>query len=132
MSNNMLFDSLHGGLSRAIELRLQKHEITASNLANIDTPNFQGTTLDFDAALRDAVGTAGQRGGGMAAVEGDACASGELIQQDPLSWAGDNSSVYLERENAAMLSNSLQLNALTDGMSRRLAMLRFAATNGGG
>ncbi len=129
--SGVLFDSLHQGLGKVIELRVQKHEVVASNLANIDTPNFRGVTMDFDDALRSAVGTAGFKGG-SGVVGGDIGAEGELVEQDPLSWAGDHSSIYLERENAALLSNSLQLNAVSDGMSRRLAMLRFAATDGGG
>lgn len=129
--SGLLFDSLHQGLSKVIDLRLQKHEVVASNLANIDTPNFQGVSMDFDDALRGAVGTAGRRGGGLGSIAGDSSVEGDLIEQDPLSWAGDHSSVYLERENAALLSNTLQLNAVSDGMSRRLAMLRFAASDGG-
>lgn len=127
--SGLLFDSLHQGLGKVIDLRVQKHEVVASNLANIDTPNFRGVSVDFDEALRSAVGTAGSIGGSDA-VSGDTSVDGELIEQDPLSWAGDHSSIYLERENAALLSNSLQLNAVSDGMSRRLAMLRFAASDG--
>lgn len=128
--SGILFDSLHQGLSKVIDLRLQKHEVVASNLANIDTPNFQGVSMDFDDALRGAVGSAGKRGGGLGVVQGDTSVEGALVKQDALSWAGDQSSVYLERENAALLSNTLQLNAVSDGMSRRLAMLRFAASDG--
>ena len=111
--SGVLFDSLHQGLGKVIELRVQKHEVVASNLANIDTPNFRGVTMDFDDALRSAVGTAGFKGG-SGVVGGDIGAEGELVEQDPLSWAGDHSSIYLERENAALLSNSLQLNAVSE------------------
>ena len=127
--SGLLFDSLHQGLGKVIELRVQKHEVVASNLANIDTPNFRGVSVDFDDALRSAVGSAGAIGS-TDVISGDTSVDGELIEQDPLSWAGDHSSIYLERENAALLSNSLQLNAVSDGMSRRLAMLRFAASDG--
>ena len=36
--SNTLFDGLHNGLGRVLDLRMQQHSLTAANLANADTP----------------------------------------------------------------------------------------------
>ncbi len=38
--NAFLFDRLHHGLGNVLDLRSAQHAITASNLANAETPGF--------------------------------------------------------------------------------------------
>ncbi len=40
----------------ALNLRAQRQELLASNLANADTPNYKARDFDFSAKLKDAVG----------------------------------------------------------------------------
>lgn len=40
----------------ALNLRAQRQELLAGNLANADTPNFKARDFDFSAKLKDAVG----------------------------------------------------------------------------
>ena len=40
----------------ALNLRAQRQEMLASNLANADTPNYKARDFDFSAKLKDAVG----------------------------------------------------------------------------
>ncbi len=49
-----LFDSLIGALGRAMSLRDERHQVLASNLANVETPGYRARELDFANALRDA------------------------------------------------------------------------------
>ncbi|MCK9512062.1 MAG: flagellar basal body rod protein FlgB [Pigmentiphaga sp.] len=42
----------------AIQLRSQRQEVLAANIANADTPGYKARDVDFSAALREAVGTA--------------------------------------------------------------------------
>lgn len=44
---------------KALELRQQRQELIASNIANADTPNFKARDMDFNASLREAMGTNG-------------------------------------------------------------------------
>ncbi len=42
--------------STALQLRSQRAQVIANNLANADTPNFQARDIDFQAALHNALG----------------------------------------------------------------------------
>jgi flagellar basal body rod protein FlgB len=54
----------------------------------------------------------------------------EEIEAPP--WAEDGNSVVAEREMARLSANSLLYGAVVRGVSRRLAILRFAASDGKG
>ena len=46
-------DQLFGFQEKALQLRSQRHQILASNIANADTPNFKAQELDFKAVLKE-------------------------------------------------------------------------------
>ncbi|WP_229728801.1 flagellar basal body rod protein FlgB [Oxalicibacterium flavum] len=43
----------------ALNLRAQRQQLLASNIANADTPNFKARDIDFNAALKGAIAKAG-------------------------------------------------------------------------
>ncbi len=47
-------DDLFGLHARALRLRAKRTELLASNLANVDTPNYKARDLDFKGILKDA------------------------------------------------------------------------------
>ncbi len=49
-------DNLFGIHARSLLLRAQRTELLASNLANVDTPNYKARDMDFKAALQSAHG----------------------------------------------------------------------------
>ena len=53
--SNALFDGLHNGLGRVLDLRMQQHSLTAANLANADTPGYKAKFIPFDKVLGEAV-----------------------------------------------------------------------------
>lgn len=53
-----LFSDYLGIHAQAMPLREQRMKLIASNLSNADTPGYKARDLDFDAALRQAQGTA--------------------------------------------------------------------------
>src|SRR5882672_3478858 len=78
--NSILFDPSLTGLAEALTLHQRRHEVLASNLANVETPGYRAQELDFAAALKDAFQASdpasGERsfGGPQAAVVPDASA----------------------------------------------------------
>lgn len=120
--SDLLFDRLHQGLGAAIDLRQKQVGLTATNLANADTPGFRARRLDFDSAL-DAV---------FDELQGAAPMAGALpIEElDPEAWVTDGNSVVVEKENAVMAETFTMYSALTTGLSKRLAILRYAAGDG--
>lgn len=121
--SDLLFDRLHAGLGAAIDLRQKQVGLTATNLANADTPGFKAKRLDFDAALDQVF----EQLDGQVALPDAALPIEELAPED---WVTDGNSVVLEKENAVMAETFTMYSALTTGLSKRLALLRYAASDG--
>ncbi len=118
-----LFDGLHQGLERALDLRRSQHILTAGNLANANTPGYRARELPFDEVLKSEI-AAVERGEGPRELEAN--------ELEPAPWSLDGNSVNAEREAVKLTANTVLYNALAMGASRRLQLLRFAASDGKG
>ncbi len=78
---------------------------------------------DFDAALDQVF----EQLDGQVALPDAALPIEELAPED---WVTDGNSVVLEKENAVMAETFTMYSALTTGLSKRLALLRYAASDG--
>ena len=123
MTGIKLFDGMYDGLEQVMDLRSRQHALTATNLANSNTPGFKARELDFDSLLRDVM---------ERATDGDPVQESEIeVHEIPLSvWSRDENSVDPEHETAKMSSNTLLYNAVATGTARRLQLLQFAASDG--
>jgi len=117
-----LFDSIGAGVQRALDLRQVQHTLSTANLANVNTPGYHAREVPFADILGRAVD---------AAERGESSSVSEDIREiEPMAWALDGNSVSPEHEAVKLTENSVLYNALTTGMGRHLALLRFAASNG--
>lgn len=123
--SNLLFDGLHQGLGKALDLRDVQHRLTVSNIVNADTPGYRARVMDFEKAIGSALDE-------IAMGESAALDEGSLPieEMEPEAWVVDGNSVVAEKEMERLVANSIEYNALAGGLSRRLAMLRFAANDG--
>ena len=48
--------------SQALDLRTQRHQVLASNIANADTPNYKARDFNFEAAMKNAMAGRGDAG----------------------------------------------------------------------
>lgn len=135
--SSFLFDSLHNGLGNVLDLRLQQHSLTASNLANTSTPGFKARYIPFDRVLAQAV----DRGEAVSlrrthalhvGAPGENPSDPEIHEVEPPPWAQDGNSVNAEREAIRLTENSLMYDSVAKGLSKRLALLRYAASDGKG
>lgn len=129
------FDPLITGLERVLDLRMAQHALTASNLANADTPGYHAKVIDFDTALARAVS------GGLdldvtrtdprhVDVSGMDPANPPMIELEAPPWSMDDNSVLPERETARLQTNALMYDAVARGLDHKLDLLRFAVTDG--
>ncbi|MFH1469873.1 MAG: flagellar basal body rod protein FlgB [Pseudomonadota bacterium] len=131
--SQLLFDSLHQGLQRVLDLRQAQHSLTAANIANADTPGYKARVIPFDKVLEDAVQG---EGGMLGADDGHASGAGadlsnvriEELEAPP--WALDGNSVVAEREAARLAENAMLYTGVSQGITRRMALLRYAASDG--
>ena len=132
---NFMFDGLHKGLGQVLDLRMAQHTLTATNLANADTPGFKAKFIPFDRILSEVVDrsshlslrqTHSEHLPGLGTDPSDPQV--EEIEAPP--WATDGNSVVAEREAVRLKENSTLYSGVSRGLSRRLAMMRFAASDG--
>ncbi len=126
-------DPMIGGLQTVLDLRLQQHALTASNIANADTPGYHAKVIDFRTILSDAMGGKSQLARtepGHFGAGGADLAHPPILELAPPPWALDDNSVVPERETARLQSNALLYQAVTEGLDKKLAMLKFASSDG--
>jgi flagellar basal-body rod protein FlgB len=125
-----MFAQLTRGLdfqSKALVVRAERQRLLASNIANADTPGYQGRDLDFQAAMAGAMGqTSSIRPAPTSTADNngqthrahlplqsktgdlDASAQAYTLQTQP---AMDGNSVDLDRERASFVDNSVRYEA---------------------
>lgn len=102
----------------ALNLRAQRQELLASNIANADTPNYKARDLDFRSALDGALGRSGGTLGMTVSApghladgrDGNRLAAHVGYRQESQS-AVDGNTVNMDVERAAFAENSLQYEA---------------------
>lgn len=112
-----LFDTTQLALERAMSGATLRHAVLAGNLANVNTPGYRPSDVDFQAALRSAL----ERG--PEAVE-----AVELgpAPRSPAIMRADGNGVDLDVEAARLAENGLELSALSRVAGARIDILRFA------
>ena len=115
-----LFDATFSGLQNVLDMRMQQHTMTATNLANAETPGFKARYLDFSESLSEAMSpeTVGD------SVEPD------VIEVEAPAWSTSGNSVFAEQEHARLRANNTLYSGLVRGTSKRYALLKFAASDG--
>ena len=120
-------------LSKALDLRTQRHQVLASNIANADTPNFKARDIDFKSAMQNALASRADVGALSMAVTSSAhqqgngmSGSGTLQYRTETQSAVDGNTVDMDVERAQITDNALQYQILTQMISNKFQGLRSA------
>jgi len=113
-------DAISGVLSSALDGVSLRQRVTADNIANIDTPGFRASSVDFESSLRSAIAN-GRVADGTARVTAHATPTNTTVGPN-----GNN--VDLRKESLAAMQSQFQYSLLTRAVSDRLALVRTAAT----
>jgi flagellar basal-body rod protein FlgB len=145
-----IFDPTLNQLERSLDVRLVRQNLLAGNLANSDTPNFRPKDVDFTAAMAavaarpevSAPSTMALTAPNHMEVGGVAIGSaspqdGSLSPKDlPVidiksgNASLDGNTVDLDRTMVAMAENALQYGAAARAAGRKLAILKYVASDG--
>ena len=133
-----LIDPTIQAISQNLNLRLQNQNVISSNIANADTPGFKAKAVNFEQAMREAMDT--EEGGvkleasnpdhfgskGPEAVQAD-------VYDDPNGIESlDGNTVDRAGEMAKMKENQILYNASIETLRKKLGMLEYGITEGGG
>jgi len=135
-----LFDATLSTLERSLDVRLAGQTVLAGNLANADTPGFVPREVDFDAAMSAATGA--EPGPALQSrslpgdlplggTAGDPLAPERFVVERPGAAPGlDGNAVDVDRTLTAVAENAIQYGASAKAAAKKLAILRYVASDG--
>ena len=132
-----LFDKTTRALGATANLRQTRHNVISSNIANAETPGYQAKKLDFENALsralaiEDMAPAGNERGHFMSGPGAISNVRADIYENPDVAVSNDGNTVDLEREMSALAENSIMYKAAVQLINKKLASLRYAATDGG-
>ena len=132
MLNNLFrpVDTLQKGLTATWE----RNAVIRNNIANVETPGFKASEVEFESIMLRALDGTGFRGARthvghrhIGAVNFDNVTH-RIIQRHNTNMRLDGNNVDIEAENVALAQNSLQHSALIETVNSELRRLRMAIT----
>ena len=138
-----VFDNTLARLERALDVRLVRENVLATDVANVDTPNFKPKDIDFAASMAAIDGSAHSDQGvalptvptlGTSSPDTNTLSTNDLAIVDvPAGGASfDGNTVDLDRTMVAMVENALQYGASARAAGKKLAILRYVVSDGNG
>ncbi len=106
-----LEDSLFGIHGKALQLRSQRLELIASNIANASTPGYKARDIDFDTALKDATKSQGTVAGALEQAMG---------YRVPLQSSSDGNTVEMSTEQTLFAENAVKYRTTLSFLEGRL------------
>lgn len=125
--------------SQAMNLRSQRHQVLASNIANADTPQYKARDFNFETAMQNAM-SGRMNAGGVALAQtsaghiGGGSASGAAAVQyrKETQSAVDGNTVDMDVERSQIAENAMQYQILTQLISEKFKGIRSALASTSG
>lgn len=123
-------------LKKSLDFYLKRNGLIASNIANIDTPDYKALDIKFGDLLKKAVGT-GNHLKMKATNENHFTSDMKQIdkikprivtESDPARPDGNN--VKIEKEMLKLVETQLMYNAIVQAMTKKGGILRYAVEEG--
>lgn len=135
-----MLDKLDAALrfnTEALNLRAQRQEILASNIANADTPGYQARDIDFASQMNKVMEQGRSQGAGMSmavtssrhiAAQSQQPATMDLMYRVPDQPSLDGNTVDMDRERTEFADNSLKyqtdLTVITGQIKSMMSVLQ--------
>ena len=126
-----LFDAVDH-LQDAMTFHRERHAVLAGNVANIDTPGYTPIDLQRSEPLAGSAGAMARTAEGHLAAAASGSHGNTSTFEDPSAEGPDGNKVSLERELAKIDANRVRYTTSSELVSRRLALLRYGASDGNG
>ena len=137
MESQRIFSQTVSILEKALDLRSKKHNVIASNIANMDTPDYKAFDLVIEKELQKTTGEGNSislnktdrahmqsrrsKAGGVSVV---------IDNTQGLSLRGDGNTVDIDKQMANMAENSLMYEAAARLIHKKFQGLKSAIQGG--
>lgn len=109
-------------LGRHLEYQTERQAVISANVANLDTPGYRARDVSFSEQVELQV----RPEGNVHTIQHET----EAVVADDEVPDQDGNTVALEGQVAKMKANMLRYRSVSELLSRRIGMLRYAATDG--
>ncbi len=130
-----MIDSTTKLLEKVLDIRMDAHQVHASNIANANVPGFKAKKLEFESAVHQALESA-ERQDVERAYEKQLDKAVDQIKadvfEDPLApMNGNGNTVSMEREQTDLAKNTIAYEAAISLVNKRLALQKYIFSDGG-
>ncbi len=116
-------------LERLVRQSSLRHRVLASNIANVDTPNYRAKDVKFGEVLGGEMRLATTNEKHIAAAAGGS-ASAQTTADDSQPWADENN-VEMDAEVAKMTENAMFFQTAVTLLGKKIQMIKNALTTSG-
>ncbi len=132
-----VFDSTIQGLDNSMDLRLMNQNVISSNIANADTPGYKSKKVEFEGALRQALAVDGNlplegNSPEHIVIQGNGPVTAAVADDTNGVESLDGNTVNRSEEMAKMVENQLLYDAAAEMLKKKLGMLKYSISEGGG
>lgn len=110
-------DAITGTITSALDGLSVRQNVIANNIANVDTPGFRATSVDFESSLASAIN------------DGDPSEASVTTSATDTPVGANGNNVDLRKETMAAMQTVYQYQILTRAVSDRFDLLKTAAAN---
>ncbi|MHB1404959.1 MAG: flagellar basal body rod protein FlgB [Desulfitobacteriaceae bacterium] len=130
--SNWLDGPIFNILEKSLDASSLRQKVLANNVANVDTPGFKRSDVDFQEVLGQALGE-GNNSGGLALKRtspqhlpgsNEGAATG-VVTDENTSFRNDGNNVDVDREMANVAENGIYYNSVTRAISAELGLMRM-------
>jgi flagellar basal-body rod protein FlgB len=111
-----MLDPVAASLEHYMDLLAARQKLVASNIANVETPGYRTTDVDFESEFRSQIPGSQPR----------------VVEVAGLAVNHDGNNVNLDREARLLAENALRFNVAATLLKGQLQEVREAITGGGG
>ena len=97
-----------------------RHKVLAHNIANVNTPGFKKSEVQFDGALQKAIA--------KGRIDAAQTISPTVVQSNAAALRNDGNNVDVDKEIGQLTKNTLLFNTYSNILSRKFRMLKSATT----
>jgi len=136
MADFKITDRTFAVLQKSLDLRQQKQEVIAANIANAETPGYAARKLTFEEDLRKALNApevAGRKTNAKhipVGSTGISSVQGTITQVHDHNPLGDGNSVSVDDQMLDLAQNQLLFEADVQLMKKKLTLLKYVANDG--
>lgn len=136
MADIRIADRTINALQKSLDLRAQKQQVIAANIANAETPGYAARKLNFEEDLRKALETPEMNGRQTnvkhfpLGSQGVHAVQGSINKQESTNPLGDGNTVSIDDEMLDLAENQLLYEAGSQILKKKFSMLKYAASDG--